>query len=66
VEIIQKDDLDEAEARQIINESKENFSRYFNKGWVKYRKSVMKQAIGLPLNGPDPERYSRMYGQRVY
>jgi len=40
VEIIQKDDLDEAEARQIINESKDNFNRYFNKGWVKYRKSV--------------------------
>ncbi len=40
VDIIHKDSLDENEAKQIIKESKDNFTRYFNKGWVKYRKSV--------------------------
>ncbi len=40
VDIIHKDTLDETEAKQIITESQENFTQYFNKGWIKYRKSV--------------------------
>ena len=30
----------EDEARGIIEESKENFAEYFNRGWLEYRKSV--------------------------
>jgi putrescine aminotransferase len=40
VDIIHKDTLNEVEAKQIITESQENFTQYFNKGWIKYRKSV--------------------------
>ena len=32
--------LAEAEAKQIIEESKTNFAEHFNKGWLEYRKSV--------------------------
>lgn len=38
--IIQKSELNEAEARQIIEESKQNFAEHFNRGWLEYRKSV--------------------------
>ncbi len=40
VEILHKPSLSEAEAKEIIEESKENFARHFNKGWLNYRKSV--------------------------
>jgi putrescine aminotransferase len=40
IEIIQKDSLPEQEAKEIIEESKNNFAEHFNKGWLEYRKSV--------------------------
>jgi len=40
IEIIHKPAIPEAEAKRIIEESKNNFSEYFNKGWLDYRKSV--------------------------
>jgi len=40
IEIINKPSLAEAEAKQIIEESKTNFAEHFNKGWLEYRKSV--------------------------
>jgi putrescine aminotransferase len=39
-QIIKKAELTEEEGKQIINESKHNFSEYFNRGWLDYRKSV--------------------------
>ncbi len=38
--IIRKGDLTEDEAREIIEESKQNFAEHFNRGWLDYRKSV--------------------------
>jgi putrescine aminotransferase len=38
--IIQKSELNETEAHQIIEESKQNFAEHFNRGWLEYRKSV--------------------------
>ncbi|MCE7918283.1 MAG: putrescine aminotransferase [Anaerolineae bacterium] len=32
--------LTEAEGKQIIDESKQNFAEHFNRGWLEYRKSV--------------------------
>jgi len=40
IDIIHKSSVTEAEGKQIIEESKNNFSEYFNKGWLEYRKSV--------------------------
>jgi putrescine aminotransferase len=41
LDIIQnKDSFNEQEAREIIEESKENFAEHFNRGWLEYRKSV--------------------------
>jgi putrescine aminotransferase len=40
MEIIRKSEISEAEGKQIIEESKNNFAEYFNKGWLDYRKSV--------------------------
>jgi len=40
IDIIQKDRLEETEAKWIIDESKYNFAEHFNKGWLEYRKSV--------------------------
>ena len=40
MDIIHKPELTEAEAKAIIEESKQNFAEYFNKGWLDYRKSV--------------------------
>src|SRR4030095_7252356 len=40
LDIIHKAELTEAEAREIIEESKENFAEHFNRGWLEYRKSV--------------------------
>ena len=40
IEIIHNPAVSEAEAKKIIEESKHNFSEYFNKGWLEYRKSV--------------------------
>jgi putrescine aminotransferase len=38
--IIKQKSVDEALAKEIITESKENFAEHFNKGWLDYRKSV--------------------------
>jgi putrescine aminotransferase len=35
-----KDSFNEEEAKEIIEESKENFAEHFNRGWLEYRKSV--------------------------
>jgi putrescine aminotransferase len=40
MDIIHKPELTEAGAKTIIEESKQNFAEYFNKGWLDYRKSV--------------------------
>lgn len=40
LEIIQKTEVNEAEGKQIIEESKYNFAEHFNKNWLEYRKSV--------------------------
>jgi putrescine aminotransferase len=40
MEIIHKSKVTEVEGKQIIEESKHNFTEYFNKGWLEYRKSV--------------------------
>ena len=40
LEIIQKTELSEMEAKSIIEESQQNFAEHFNKGWLDYRKSV--------------------------
>lgn len=40
IEIIHKPKLSYEEGIQLIEESKTNFSEYFNKGWLDYRKSV--------------------------
>jgi putrescine aminotransferase len=40
LDIIQKDQVDETQAKWIIGESKQNFAEHFNKGWLEYRKSV--------------------------
>jgi putrescine aminotransferase len=40
MDIIHQSGLTVEEGRQIIEESKENFSQYFNKGWLDYRKSI--------------------------
>lgn len=39
-EIIHRAMLTEAQGKEIIEESKANFARYFNRGWLDYRKSV--------------------------
>jgi putrescine aminotransferase len=38
--IIHKPAVDPEEGRQIIEESKQNFANYYNKGWLNYRKSI--------------------------
>ncbi len=40
VDIIHKPGISMDEGKKIIDESKNNFSEYFNKGWLDYRKSV--------------------------
>lgn len=40
IEIIHKPAVNIEEGKQLIEESKTNFSEYFNKGWLDYRKSV--------------------------
>jgi putrescine aminotransferase len=40
IEIIHKPKVSFEEGKQLIEESKTNFSEYFNKGWLDYRKSV--------------------------
>ena len=40
LEIISKSEVNEAEGKQIIEESLYNFAEHFNKGWLEYRKSV--------------------------
>jgi len=40
IDIIHKSDVNEDEAKAIIEESKYNFAEHFNRGWLDYRKSV--------------------------
>ena len=40
IDVIHKSELTETEAKQIIEESKQNFAEHFNRGWLEYRKSV--------------------------
>ena len=40
LQIIHGGDVGEAQAKQIIEESKNNFAEHFNRGWLEYRKSV--------------------------
>ncbi len=40
VDIIHKPKLSEREGKAIIEEATTNFTEYFNKGWLEYRKSV--------------------------
>jgi putrescine aminotransferase len=40
LKIIEKDRVPEAEGKWIIEESKNNFADYYNRGWLDYRKSV--------------------------
>ncbi len=40
IDIIHKPSVTPEEGKQIIEESKLNFSEYFNRGWLEYRKSV--------------------------
>ena len=40
VDIIKKADVSVDQAKLIIEESKNNFAEYFNRGWLDYRKSV--------------------------
>ena len=38
--IIKNPKVTEEEGKQIIEESKNNFAEFFNRGWLDYRKSV--------------------------
>jgi putrescine aminotransferase len=40
MELIRKPSVTEVEGKQIIEESKQNFAEYYNRGWLDYRKSV--------------------------
>jgi len=40
IDIIHKTELTQDEGKAIIEESKQNFAEYFNRGWLDYRKSV--------------------------
>src|SRR4030042_6423093 len=40
IEIIHKSEVNEEEAKAIIEESKYNFAEHFNRGWLDYRKSI--------------------------
>lgn len=40
LDIISQTTVDEAQAKWIIAESKDNFAEYFNRNWLEYRKSV--------------------------
>ncbi len=40
IDLIHQSELPEATAKQIIEESKQNFAEHFNKGWLEYRKSI--------------------------
>ncbi|MDI6768197.1 MAG: aminotransferase class III-fold pyridoxal phosphate-dependent enzyme [Anaerolineales bacterium] len=40
IDIIHKTEVNEAEAKMIIEEAKQNFAEHFNRGWLDYRKSV--------------------------
>ena len=40
LDIIAKEDVDDAQAKWIIGESKDNFAEHFNRNWLEYRKSV--------------------------
>jgi putrescine aminotransferase len=38
--LIQKPELTETQAKQVIEEAKYNFAEHFNRGWLEYRKSI--------------------------
>ena len=40
IDIIHKPGVSAEEGKEIIEESKHNFSEHFNKGWLDYRKSI--------------------------
>lgn len=40
IDIIKNPTITEVEGKQIIEESKNNFAEYFNRGWLDYRKAV--------------------------
>ena len=40
LELIKKPEVSQEEGKLIIEESKANFSEFFNKNWLEYRKSV--------------------------
>jgi putrescine aminotransferase len=40
LDVIHAPFLSEAQAKEIIEESKRNFAEHFNKGWLEYRKSI--------------------------
>jgi putrescine aminotransferase len=40
IDLIHQPSLPEEQAKQVIEESKNNFAEHFNKGWLEYRKSV--------------------------
>jgi len=40
IDIIHKSEVNEEEAKAIIEESKYNFAEHFNRGWLDYRKSI--------------------------
>ena len=40
LDIIKKTEIDETLAKQIIEESRQNFAEHFNRGWLEYRKSI--------------------------
>lgn len=40
IDIIKNPVISDAEGKKIIEESKNNFAEYFNRGWLDYRKSV--------------------------
>ncbi len=40
IDLIHKTEVPEAEGRWIVEESQQNFAKYYNKGWLEYRKSV--------------------------
>ena len=40
LDLIKTPVVDEAQGKQIIEESQYNFAEHFNRGWLDYRKSV--------------------------
>ena len=60
LDLIKTPVVNEAQGKQIIAESQYNFAEHFNRGWLDYRKSVTRPAIGLRPSGPAPAWSSGM------